>query len=830
MRFIVLIMCSLIFAIASCVEAASPVPIDLSKAVVVRPANATPRERRAVKLLVDEVEKRTGFRWKTVEAAPESKVPQILVGQYAEIEALLLSGVVKSDQPASSSAALSSVIHFVEAVGKSLSEEADRSGPEGFRLATRETPGSEPAVLLLGKDERGILFGCGRLLRELRMTGGAVSLDGSIDIRSSPAQPLRGHQLGYRPKTNSYDAWTPEIWEQYIADLAVFGTNAIELIPPRSDDADQSPHFPLPKIDMMERMSKIADDFGLDVWVWYPAMDRDYSKPETVEFALKEWAEVFNRLPRIDAIFVPGGDPGHTQPKYLLKLLEKQTESLHQHHPKAQMWVSPQSFDEKWLQEFLGILRDEQPKWLSGVVFGPQNRNSLADLRKQVPPQYAIRHYPDITHSLRAQYGVPDWDLAYAMTENREVIDPRPMAEAQVFHLTYKDTVGFLTYSEGCNDDVNKIVWSSLGWDPSANAANALRQYARYFIGADFEEEFARGLLALEENWRGPLLTHESVYTTLQQFQAMERRASPKTQLNWRFQQGLFRAYFDAYERARLIEETASEERAMEILRRAGALGSSEAIRAATEILDAGTANVAPEWRTRIFQLAEALFQSIRMQLSVPLYKAIAVDRGAHLDLIDYPLNNGPWLKAQFAKMNQLPSELQKLEEIHGIVDWTNPGPGGFYDDLGNVASQPHLVRGPGWDTDPEFRKSARTGFRIARGERTSWMRFAESTYGAPLEMRYENLNPAAQYKVRVIYGDPTTKAKLRLMANANIEIHPFIDKAPASQPAEFEIPREATRDGVLTLSWTAEPGHGGAGRGCQVAEVWLIKTGADAK
>ncbi len=36
------------------------------------------------------------------------------------------------------------------------------------------------------------------------------------------------------------------MWEQYVRDLIVFGCNAIELIPPRSDDEDDSPHFPLP--------------------------------------------------------------------------------------------------------------------------------------------------------------------------------------------------------------------------------------------------------------------------------------------------------------------------------------------------------------------------------------------------------------------------------------------------------------------------------------------------------------------------------------------------------------------------------------------------------
>src|SRR5439155_12026783 len=123
---------------------------------------------------------------------------------------------------------------------------------------------------------RGVLFGVGRLLRSLRMSRGRLRLAGDLDLSTAPRCPLRGHQLGYRPKTNSYDGWTLPMWEQYVRDLAVFGTNAIELIPPRSDDAADSPHFPLPPIEMMEGMSKLLDDYGLDVWIWYPAMDRDY--------------------------------------------------------------------------------------------------------------------------------------------------------------------------------------------------------------------------------------------------------------------------------------------------------------------------------------------------------------------------------------------------------------------------------------------------------------------------------------------------------------------------------------------------------------------------
>src|SRR5262249_1150919 len=269
---------------------------------------------------------------------------------------------------------------------------------------------------------------------------------------------LRGRQLGYRPKTNSYDGWTVAMWEQYIRDLAVFGCNAVELIPPRSDDAPDSPHFPLPPMRMMVEVSRLADAYGLDVWVWYPALDLDYSNQATVEFALKEWGEVFRALPRLDAIFVPGGDPGHTSPRTLFALLEKQTANARQYHPNCQMWVSPQGFSTQRMDEFLALLH-EGPNWLAGVVHGPQVRLPLPELRNAVPQRYPIRDYPDITHSRHCQYPVPDWDVAYALTEGREVSNPRPTQTANIFRLSRPHTIGFITYSEGCHDDVNKCVW-----------------------------------------------------------------------------------------------------------------------------------------------------------------------------------------------------------------------------------------------------------------------------------------------------------------------------------------------------------------------------------
>jgi hypothetical protein len=750
-------------------------PLDLTRAVVIHPPNFAGPEKKAVTMLLDEVEKRSQIRWRT--------------------------------GPASGS-------------GPVIEVDRSGSGPaEGYRLQVNGR-----TVKVSGNDARGVLFGVGRLLRSMHLRPGSITIPDHLNVTTAPKYPLRGHQLGYRPKTNSYDGWTVAIWEQYIRDLVVFGANAVELIPPRSDDAADSPHFPLPPMDKMIAMSRLLDEYGLDVWIWYPAMDQDYSDPKTVEFALKEWAEVFQKLPRIDAVFVPGGDPGHTQPKHLMALLEKQTQSLRRYHPKAQMWVSPQSFDQAWMDEFYAILRTE-PAWLAGVVFGPQVRVSLPQLRAAVPQRYPIRHYPDITHSRQCQYPVPDWDPAFAITQAREVINPRPHGQARIFRLLQPYTNGFLTYSEGCNDDVNKTVWSALGWNPDADVTEVLREYSRYYLGDRYADDFAQGLLALERNWRGPLLTNTSVYLTLEQFQSMERAASPSDLLNWRFQQALYRAYYDGYVAGRLLYENWAERMAMDRLRSAPKTGSLAALGEAESFLDRAVADRdADPRRTRVFELAEALFQSIRMQLSVERYKAIAVGRGANLDTVDMPLNNRLWLKQRFGEIRQIGDESGRLKAIGEIVNWTNPGPGGFYDDLGQPGRQPHLVRGAGFDQDPAFLESSLVSFYYNPALPISWWTVAESLNDAPLKMRYTDLDRTAQYRLKVVYAGEPSRWRINLMADDSLQIHDFMPKPFPPRPLEFDLPAQATADGELNLAWRREPGAGGNGRGCQVAEVWLMK------
>ena len=216
------------------------------------------------------------------------------------------------------------------------------------------------------------------------------------------------------------------------------------------------------------------------------------------------------------------------------------------------------------------------------------------------------------------------------------------------------------------------------------------------------------------------------------------------------------------------------------------------------------------------------------MQLAVERYQAEAVSRAANLDTLDVPLNNAPWLRQQFAEIRKLASYKAQYKSIREILDRTDPGPGGFYDNLGDLSQQQHLVRGLGPKRDPEFRQSALVGHGYPEWSRapvpTAWKCWAESLFDAPLEMQYQELDPDAQYKVRVVYSGDAPRQKIRLDCNGKYAVHPLMAKPWPPKPLEFDIPREATGTGALTLIWHRETGLGHNGRGCQVAEVWLIR------
>ena len=782
--------------------------IDLSKAAIWVSSDKKIPLDKPVQVLREEIVKRTQLLLPVVTKHPDEGQPVIYI--------------LTDDRESKLPKALRELLNTVAVPGN-----------EGFRLIVLK---QQNAVLITARDARSVLYGVGRFLRKADMRPGALMLPENLVLSTAPKYPIRGHQLGYRPKTNSYDAFSVKQFDQYIRDLALFGANSIEIMPPRTDDDDSSVHMQLPSAKMMVEQSRIAKSYGLDVWMWYPNMGPDYTNRDSLKKEMQERIEVFAALPKLDHLFVPGGDPGDLEPDVLFDWLGKIAVALRPFHPNAKIWVSPQVFrpNKKWFDDFFKHINSGYP-WLGGVVFGPWVKIPLPELRKMVNENIPIRRYPDITHSLSCQYPVPDWDVAYAMTLGRECVNPRPEDEKHIHNLLAPYASGSLSYSEGTNDDVNKFIWSDQDWDPQTPVIETLRDYSRLFMDAAVTETAAQGIMDLEANLRGSLLTNEKVEQTLRQWQHLEKQASPELIKNFRFQMCLLRAYYDAYIQRRLIREKALEMHAREVLENATQETVSLAIIQAKMILEKTTEESAGQaLKEKCMVLADSLFSSIGAQLTIEKHGAMP-GRGNFIDNIDIPLNNAPWLLDQLAVWEKIEDDAERLTKIKAMLHRTDPGPGGFYDHFGSVQSKYRVVADKTWEEDPGSLQSPRISFGVGvigeewvhevrsqgfSGQTTpaAWMSQINTLYDTPLKIRYDKLDTTATYKMRITYTG-RFRSKQKLVANGNILIHDFIQTG--EKPVyEFDIPKEATSGGEVTFTWTCGDGQ----RGSQVTEIWLMR------
>jgi hypothetical protein len=759
--------------------------LDLTGAVVVVPPEGDGLRGEAVRALREEVAARTGVRWPEVQAAPPPGVPAV-------------------------------VLH----VGGDPACGADALAPEGFRVRAAAA-GDAPGVLhLTGADGRGLLYAVGHLLRHAAMGPGRIQWAGPSDLATAPRSPLRGHQLGYRPKNNTYDAWSPEQFAQYIRELALFGANTIELLPPHTDDADVNPLMRYSKEEMLSRVTGAIDRLGLAVGLWYPLLAADVGDVAAAAAELATADGVFGLCARLDHVFVPGGDPGHTPPQTLLPFLAHLAECLHRRHPRAGLWVSGQGFPPAQLAEFFALLRRQRPPWLRGVVYGPWTACSLREMREALPPDLELRLYPDIAHTIHCQFPVPAWDPAYMATLGREPINPLPCLHAAIARAQLPGTCGFVSYSEGVNDDVNKFVWTAVAWDPQADVGEVLRQYARLLVLPRHAEAVAQAILALERHWEGPLWSNAEVPRTLRHLQGIEATLSPAEAGNWRWQSLLYRAYADAYVQCRLQAAAAREHAARRWLARTQEVGVDAALQGARQALVPAGAEAPPAWRARLDALADGLFAGIGMQLSVSRHGASGEERGANLEALDAPLGEGPWLEDSLARIAEQPTAAGRAEALAAWEAALVPAAGGFLDDLGQPGSQPHLVGGMRPPHDPDFVKSVLfvptpSLGRGAPARPRIWQLAAETLYGAPLELAYEHLDPGARYRLRVLYHG-RYRAAVSLEANG-WPVHAPLRPSEPPEPVAFDLPLGLAAQGRLRLRWRLHQG-----RGIQVAAVWL--------
>ena len=305
------------------------------------------------------------------------------------------------------------------------------------------------------------------------------------------------------------------------------------------------------------------------------------------------------------------------------------------------------------------------------------------------------------------------------------MINPRPLDQTAIFRALDAAHDGFITYSEGCNDDVNKSSGARWAGTRRPTSVETLREYGRYFIGDRLRRPLRRGSARAGANWRGPVLTNAGIdrrCSSSRRWSGPRRRA---TLQNWRFQQALYRAYYDAFVASRLSHETRAGSRALDCC--AGAAGGG-----ARAAMDEAEASWAPRRMHRPRRRAGAGLRAGRG--AVPEHphaaervsvQAIAVGRGATRH-DRRAAERRAWLAERFAEIRKLADEDGAAGRSTRSSRWTDPGP------AASTTTSATRRASRTWSAAPAFRErdawplshsTALTGVRVSLPNwRMSWM------------------------------------------------------------------------------------------------------------
>jgi hypothetical protein len=667
-------------------------------------------------------------------------------------------------------------------------------------------------IVLSAATKRGLVYAAGWLLRSADARG---RLPVQASFTTAPRYATRMTQIGYRAKNNTYDAWDLTRFRRRIEDFALWGASGIQVIAPVSDDDATSPLFPAPPLETLIGIGRIAHDLGIDFALYYPNLG-DYASTAARQAETAKLRDLLKALPQVDALYIPGGDPGHTPPAQLFPLVQDEAAAMHALNPAAHVWLSAQGFDARDSADFYQALASH-PAGLTGVFYGPQTRDPLGVQRASIPHAMPMVLYPDIGHTMHAQFPVAQWSPAFALTQGREPIDPRPLDFTRIFHAQAPVSQGFVIYSEGVNDDFNQFLWFALGWNPATRPQTVARQYAQMFIGAPAA---ARLPFALERDWHGDPESNPAIPAALRLADAVQ----PAAYADWRLDSLRYRATYDALVQQRLHAARQRQNAAMRSLAHAQIGGTQQAVAQARAMLEQPDGLAIAALQSRLATLADTLWQKARLQLSVPLYGASNVERGANLDRAHVDLNDRVAIETGMAAALNLAGEPAQVAALHALADPGRSADHALYDDLGNPQAEPHLVRAA--TAEPDLRNTAIDGIADHTPD-DGWfmadLTYAETLYDRPIRLHYTGLDPRRRYRLIARYAGEDYQLPMRLLANGRIELHGPLSRTYNPMTVSFDLPRAATRGGTLDLAWTRPAGLGGSGRGHQIAQSWLI-------
>jgi len=724
----------------------------------------------------------------------------------------------------------------------------------------------------------------------------SLSLD-ERRVRTAPAFEVRGTQFGQsgvaRDKAK-VRPWTFEERCSKIADYVLAGANTMEIDEAIAED---DPVWRYLKGLGVKTLVHYGPNIGQGPPEWQAkeSIGRTNflcpSVPEARRALLDRAEACFSRSPDFDYVRFVGGDGGGCEcdrcdpyGQTFILLCEDMAGIVHKYHPKAEIFVTNQKFDNADDEAIFEYLQAEPRPWLRAFSYGPgsdamswqpgHRQTHRMDLFRypgfgpysrypheilhRLPPQQDLVFFNEITHWRYSQNGFvqayprpdkrgdhpPHWNhFVYERMPDRfltQVYDRLTFyAWPRYYHWAFGETVrygiGDVTHSSGTHDHFNQWMWQRLLWDPQKGVEELVDEYARAWFGAEAAEPMAQAVFLMEQYLREdrgrPLPQKDEVdrYYDLVK-EAGDRMEPWRREKSWLWREYLQKGAID--KRTKLAAAQQLELQARVEARAAQALGDGGD-------LDAAAAD-ALQWLGELRETDEMRALREEAERLGEESNALYGVRSEGIFNLDHDFIGLGWTRRQLERARAAAGE-DKRELLAMIADYENAGEGGFYDNCGTYERAPHLIEGYPYDfgqpyvplmLDEANRPSQRT-MCFTQDERQG------------VAFLYEGLDPAARYRVRATLVRPKYQERYALRMNQHTESL-YADDVPVAKDIEvpermsdfftFDLPPETTADGTVTLRFEKAPDvaagdrvsveqwRNSGGWGTIVSEIWLLR------
>ncbi len=749
----------------------------------------------------------------------------------------------------------------------SLPTETD-PGPEGFVMTVDM---SQRTALVAGVDNRGVLYGLGRLLLLTQHQDDTLALP-NVNIRTAPRYATRAangsEKTPMDPKlaqlTNARKWDSREGW-QYFEELLLLGANQYTDGWGSTTAVDVDKYNPDTGEGVSTWRSQMMVDYGVkymisnsinglggsfkvpDAW---RALDHGarhdrnvcISVPEARAKLIELKGAIFKFDPRIDGIMFSASDVAGCECEKCAPwshtyydLCRDLAAELHKYKPDAEVYVTNQDFlpdDNEWM---FSQIEQQKPDWLTGYASAPggsenstygyipintrwnrypgiyPERTFLKSRLHYLPPGMKMIAFTDISHWKRAQNGLKVIDPAFSEVYERRTFNVRPAAYERIIKSAMPYVDGMVGYSEGNFDDFNKYMLLRLLWNPDLTAQQITTEYYTYYCGPQAAPLLAEAAFLAERIQEQALADSADDIARYNELIQQAQKLIPPAYMagNWRFAMLAQRAAIDQYILSKYQLHRKVYDQALTDL--AAAVRNPSQLTAALTSVKSTLAGLKDT--PQMQQLIELAKKWDDLSDQGGGIRSISVQKMQKVDSV-----GTTWLAGQIDLALDIADTNARLAATKAIVNYDQPGDGGFYDNCGTVDQQPHYNFASG-----ELYYGTGSWPKDSRPSQRSYNYSFEKQDG--LEFNYSGLNRNRSYQVKLTFPNPggvsfaTNSPNEFLVLADGVEVGHAVPSGQGFDTFTYSIPRQLTMDGRLNLALRKVPGKA---RCTCISEVWL--------